>query len=220
MKTDNLKSVLIIFCVTVFLVFNPLGLELDIAWGVPGIYYQPKICKAPSFVGVTLNSKGKFSLFKPFKVYYTPKPGQTQTLALPKGKEDFWYQTRIAGECRDDEFGDWSESVVYSIEFPKPNGLIATRIGESGMASRRFAEHRTGLRNRDKRERAMFSHWDELQIDFPEERDRDGFVYPRWTILEKGSDLDELPSRIERESYYKEIVRRDPSRTLINPEKY
>lgn len=141
--------------------------------------------------------------------------------AIPRGSDNFWYTTRKAGACRDKDAGGlWSESIIYSYEFPQLDGPIDTKIGESTFAARRYGELKNGLRLRDRRVQSLQPYYDRLQMEFPSEKQRDGIVYPRFTILEAGSQLDDDAYRLQRESYYKQQVRLDPNRNLINAEKY
>jgi hypothetical protein len=54
------------------------------------------------------------------------------------------------------------------------------------------------------------------------EKSWDGLVYPRFVILDQRFELglDELENRIAWESVYKDMVRGDRFRKLLNPEAY
>lgn len=76
------------------------------------------------------------------------------------------------------------------------------------------------MRKRKLRGKHLIPHFEQLQVDYPNEKRRyDGYLYPRFSILEKGDNLYDETFRKKREAEYKKLVKKSPERVLINPEK-
>jgi hypothetical protein len=63
----------------------------------------------------------------------------------------------------------------------------------------------------------MWEAFDQLQKDYPDEKSWDGFVYPRFVILQQGSGLAKLSDRTRLENQYINDILADPDKVLLNP---
>ena len=105
-----LEKFIIIFAF-VFSIHNTCIVNIAFAVNTPRQQYG--LCKTPRSLGLSLHSNGIMRVDKSYPMYYFRKP--PGLLALPKGSDDFWYDTRISGPCEREQFEDWCEPIVYAI---------------------------------------------------------------------------------------------------------